>query len=193
MEVLDLSLAGIKLVRPKIFYDERGFFGECYRKSLYSAQGISCEFVQDNHSYSKKGTLRGMHFQRNPGQAKLVTVAVGKIFDVVVDIRKESPTFGQWLGICLDDVNHEQLYIPVGFAHGFCVLSEEAHVFYKVSSVYDPKEEKGFRFDDPDVGIEWPLIATQVSQRDQEMPYFQSLFKIDEPLFFQSPAEEIIK
>lgn len=172
MEVQELSLSGLKLIKPRVFNDDRGFFLESYKSSLYAAAGIEHPFVQDNHSFSKKGTLRGLHFQRRPGQAKLVTVIQGKIFDVAVDIRPESPTFGKWEGVYLDGTSCEQLYIPVGFAHGFCVVSETANVLYKVSSVYDPAEEMGFRFDDPEVGVVWPESSPLLSLRDQQSPLF---------------------
>jgi len=167
MEVVELAFAGVKRVRPKTFFDERGFFRETFRQSLYEASGIDVAFVQDNHSFSKRGTIRGMHFQRSPGQAKLVTVMEGKIFDVVVDVRPESPTFGRWEGVYLDAASGDQLYVPVGFGHGFCVVSEQAHVCYKVSSVYDPAEERGFAFNDPFVGICWPVAEPLLSERDR--------------------------
>jgi dTDP-4-dehydrorhamnose 3,5-epimerase len=168
MEVKELSLPGVKWIRPKIFSDDRGFFRETFRKPLYQGAGIECDFVQDNHSFSKWGTIRGMHFQRSPGQAKLVTVMRGKIFDVFVDIRPNSPTFGKWDGCYLDAA--EQIFIPVGYAHGFCVVSDEAHVFYKVSNLYDPAEERNFRFDDPFVAIEWPIDTPLLSERDSKSP-----------------------
>lgn len=170
MKVETLSLNGVKLLRPKIFFDARGFFRETFRKPLYEQAGIPSDFVQDNHSFSKRGTIRGMHFQRSPGQAKLVTVMQGKIFDVVVDVRPESPTFGKWEGVDLDASTGVQLFIPVGFAHGFCVVSDEAHVCYKVSSVYDPLEERCFRYDDPFVGIQWPEANPLLSERDRASP-----------------------
>ena len=168
MDVEELSLEGVRKIRPKIFLDDRGFFRETFRRPLYAAAGIDVDFCQDNHSFSKQGTVRGMHFQRLPGQAKLVSVMQGKIFDVVVDIRPLSPTFGKWEGVYLDEA--EQLFIPVGFAHGFCVMSETAHVCYKVSTVYDPLEERSFRFDDPFVGIVWPVEAPLLSERDRVAP-----------------------
>lgn len=168
-----LGLPGLKRIYPKIFKDDRGFFLETYHAFLYAQAGIPDVFVQDNHSWSKRGTLRGMHFQRVPGQAKLVSVVQGKIFDVVVDIRPESPAFGQWQGVYLDGESRVQLFIPVGFAHGFCVLSESADVVYKVSSLYDPAEEKGFRFDDPAVGICWPVEAPLLSPKDRDAPSFK--------------------
>jgi dTDP-4-dehydrorhamnose 3,5-epimerase len=177
MDVTNLSLEGLKLIQPAIFADDRGFFTEHYRKPLYASHGILCDFVQDNHSYSKKGTLRGMHFQTAPGQAKLVSVIDGEIFDVVVDIRPDSPTFGRWEGVVLDGKKREQLFIPAGFAHGFCVTSESAHVFYKVSALYDPATEKGFRFDDPRVGIEWPKLDLLLSSRDQMAPLLHEVIR----------------
>ena len=176
MEVVNLSLSGLKLVRPRMFADARGFFRETYRQPIYHTMGIDLPFVQDNHSFSKKGTVRGMHFQRYPGQAKLVSVISGTIFDVAVDIRPKSPTWGKWEGVFLDGIKGEQLFVPVGFAHGFCVMSDEAHVLYKVSSVYDSQEEKGFAFDDPDIGIEWPISDPIVSERDRTSPQFKELF-----------------
>lgn len=175
MQITDLNLAGLKLIKPKVFSDSRGFFMESFQQSLLEAAGLPAYFPQDNHSYSQKDCIRGMHFQSTPGQAKLIRVAVGKIFDVAVDIRPDSPTFGQWEGVILDDESHCQLFIPVGFAHGFCVLSEEAHVMYKVTSPYDPKTEKGFRFDDPEINIQWPTENPLFSERDQKAPFFSEL------------------
>ncbi len=177
MEIKDLSLPGVKFIRPKIFHDDRGFFRETFRRPLYHQVGIDCDFVQDNHSFSKKGTIRGMHFQRTPGQAKLVTVMEGKIFDVFVDIRPDSPTFGQWDGVYLDSSLGEQIFVPVGYAHGFCVVSEHAHVCYKVSNIYDPKEERSFRFDDPLVGIHWPLDTPLISDRDRNSPLLKEAIR----------------
>ncbi len=175
MDVQDLALPGVKLLKTKVFVDERGFFRETFRKPLYSERGITCDFVQDNHSYSSQGTLRGMHFQRRPGQAKLVSVMLGTIYDVVVDIRRDSPTFKQWIGVHLDATRGEQLFIPVGYAHGFCVLSPEAHLCYKVSTIYDPAEEKSFRFDDPEVNIQWPIATPTISDRDRQAPLFHEV------------------
>lgn len=172
LHITNLSLDGPKLIKTKAFSDDRGFFWECYRKELYQKSGIEFDFVQDNHSYSKKDVLRGMHFQRSPGQVKLVSVLLGKILDVVVDIRSGSPTFGLWESVILDAEKKEQLLVPIGFAHGFLVLSDDAHVFYKVSSPYDPQEEKTFRFDDPTIGIEWPIKNPLVSERDLAAPWF---------------------
>ena len=167
-----MKLEGLKIIQPKVFKDSRGFFFETFRQSW-----IDTLFVQDNHSYSSKGTIRGMHFQSFPGQAKLIRCAEGKIFDVAVDIRPDSPTFGEWEGVTLDSENHAQLFIPVGFAHGFCVLSDHAHVMYKVSAHYDPATEKGFRFDDPDLNIGWPIEDIVVSERDKQSPFFKEIFR----------------
>jgi dTDP-4-dehydrorhamnose 3,5-epimerase len=161
-------------MEPVVHGDERGFFQETYRRSLLAELGVHDEFVQDNHSRSRLGVLRGMHFQ--PGQAKLVRCARGSIVDVVVDIRPASAAFGRWEAFPLDDVAHRQLYVPDGFAHGFCVTSELADVIYKVSTYYDPAAESGFRFDDPAVGIEWPQgIELAVSDRDRTAPLLSEL------------------
>ncbi|NGX51068.1 MAG: dTDP-4-dehydrorhamnose 3,5-epimerase [Chlamydiae bacterium] len=173
MDIEELSLNGAKLITPKIYEDERGFFIEAFHEKRY--QSLESPFVQDNHSYSKQGVIRGMHFQSEPGQAKLVRAAVGKIYDVIVDIRSDSPTFGKWLGVFLDDQSHQQLFIPSGFAHGFCTLTPEAHVLYKVSSPFCAETERGFRYDDPEVAIKWPVEDPIVSERDQNSPYFYEM------------------
>jgi dTDP-4-dehydrorhamnose 3,5-epimerase len=173
MQTIDTRLDGPLVVKPAIHGDARGFFVETYRRNLYAELGIAEEFVQDNHSRSRRGVVRGMHFQ--PGQAKLVRCARGEILDVLVDIRPGSPTFGQWEGFTLGEEGGEQLYCPDGFAHGFCVLSEVADVVYKVSTYYDPSAEAGFRYDDPDVGIEWPAVDLHPSQRDKAAPSLAEL------------------
>jgi dTDP-4-dehydrorhamnose 3,5-epimerase len=170
MRVLETSLEGVLLVEPNVHGDERGFFAETYRANVWADAGIDVEFVQDNHSRSRRGTLRGMHFQTDPGQAKLVRCARGRILDVVVDLRRGSDTFGRWDAQELDDTGLRQLWIPVGFAHGFCVLSDEADVVYKCSSYYDPATEAGIAFDDPRVGIAWPDLELTVSERDRTAP-----------------------
>jgi dTDP-4-dehydrorhamnose 3,5-epimerase len=170
MEVLPTRLAGLVLLAPSVFGDERGFFVETYRSELWSQHGIPTEFAQDNHSRSRRGTLRGIHFQTHPGQGKLVRCARGSVLDVVVDLRRDSPTFGEWEAVELDDERHLQLWIPVGFGHGFCVLSETADFVYKCTNVYDAATESGIRFDDPDVGIEWPDIELLYSDRDRTAP-----------------------
>ncbi|UUY04110.1 dTDP-4-dehydrorhamnose 3,5-epimerase [Svornostia abyssi] len=170
------SLDGILLIEPAVHGDHRGFFHESYRENDWSAAGIPSTWVQDNHSRSRKGIVRGMHFSLGEGQAKLVRCGRGKILDVVVDLRRASPTYGQWEGHVLDDETLQQLYIPIGFAHGFCVLSDVADVIYKCSSYYDPAVERGFRFDDPDVGIAWPQdLELDVSERDRTAPLLREI------------------
>lgn len=177
MEVIDLSLSGLKLIKPRVFADSRGFFLESYREDRYKEAGIACGFVQDNHSRSVKGTLRGLHYQSQPGQAKLLRVTSGKIFDVAVDIRPASPTFGKWEGVYLDSSEHHQLFIPVGFAHGFCVVSDSADVLYKASNNYDPATECTLQWDDPSVGVAWPDVEPILSARDQRAESFVDLKK----------------
>jgi dTDP-4-dehydrorhamnose 3,5-epimerase len=173
MESIPTRLDGPVLVAPKLHGDERGFFMETYRRNAYAELGIDVEFVQDNHSRSRRGVVRGMHFQ--PGQAKLVRCGRGEVLDVLVDIRRDSPTFGHWEGFLLSDANAHQLYCPDGFAHGFCVVSDEADVIYKVSTYYDPEAESGFRYDDPAVGIEWPDVELIPSARDSSAPALADL------------------
>lgn len=170
MRALAVRLAGPVLIEPVVHGDERGFFQETYRRGGFAALGIVEEFVQDNHSRSRGGIVRGMHLQ--PGMAKLIRCARGAIFDVIVDVRRGSPTFGEWEGFELSDANHHQLYCPDGFAHGFCVLSDEADVVYKTSTYYDRDAELGFAFDDPAVGIEWPDRGAELvsSARDASAP-----------------------
>jgi dTDP-4-dehydrorhamnose 3,5-epimerase len=167
MQVEDLPLAGAKLIRPKVFRDSRGFFFESYSEPLYRGAGMPERWVQDNHSKSGRDTLRGLHYQSKPGQAKLVRVTHGRVFDVIVDIRPQSSSYGQWHGLYVDAEEHAQVYIPVGFAHGFCVLSEIAEVQYKVSTPYDASTECAIRWNDPDLGVSWPIDDPILSQRDQ--------------------------
>ena len=174
MNRLATRLDGPVLIEPAVHGDARGFFLETFRASALKELGLHDEWVQDNHSRSAHGVLRGMHFQ--PGMAKLIRCARGEILDVVVDIRPGSSSFGRWEGFPLDDESHHQLYVPDGFGHGFCVLSESADVLYRCSDYYDPRREAGFRFDDPDVGIEWPEgIAFQTSERDRGAPLLREL------------------
>ena len=167
---LPTRLDGLALLSPRVHADERGFFVETYSRASYREAGVDVEFVQDNHSRSARAALRGLHYQRRPGQAKLVRAARGRIWDVAVDIRPGSPTFGQWEAFELDDISHRQLFVPVGFAHGFCVLSDVADVTYKVSSPYDGAEERGIAWDDPDIGIAWPIDEPILSTRDRSNP-----------------------
>jgi dTDP-4-dehydrorhamnose 3,5-epimerase len=171
MNRLPTRLDGLVLLAPPVHGDARGFFVETYRADAWAAHGVPTEFVQDNQSRSRRGTLRGLHFQTHPGQGKLVRVARGRVLDVVVDLRRGSPTFGEWEGVELDDEQGRQLYIPVGFGHGFCVLSEIADFVYKCTAYYDAATEKGIRFDDPDVGVEWPGdVELLYSDRDRDAP-----------------------
>jgi dTDP-4-dehydrorhamnose 3,5-epimerase len=170
MKKLPTKLEGPVLLEPVVHGDARGSFHETFREDRLAELGITEAWLQDNHSRSARGVLRGMHFQLGRGQAKLVRCARGAVVDVVVDIRRDSPAYGQWEAFELDDDQHRQLYVPVGFAHGFCVLSESADVLYKCSSYYDPEQERTIAFDDPDIGIEWPDLELTVSERDRAAP-----------------------
>jgi dTDP-4-dehydrorhamnose 3,5-epimerase len=171
MRTLPTSLADVVLIEPTVHGDHRGFFAETFRADDWAAAGIDVAFVQDNHSRSRRGTLRGLHFQTAPGQAKLIRCARGAIFDVVVDLRRGSPTFGRWQGFVLDDESLRQLFVPIGFAHGFCVTSDVADVVYKCSSYYDAATESGIAYDDPAIGVEWPVqLEPVVSERDSTAP-----------------------
>jgi dTDP-4-dehydrorhamnose 3,5-epimerase len=167
---LDTEIEDLVLVEPEVHGDERGFLVETYSAEAWREVGIDSEFVQDNHSRSRGNILRGLHFQTTPGQAKLVRCLRGRIWDVAVDLRRDSPTYRRWEGYELDDERHRQLFVPVGFAHGFCVLSDTADVHYRLSSYYDPATEAGIAWDDPDVGVEWPLAEPQLSERDRSAP-----------------------
>lgn len=170
MKVMKCSLEGILLFEPSIYADNRGFFLESFEQERYRALGITEEFVQDNHSRSAKNVLRGLHFTKKKPQAQLLTVMRGKIFDVVVDIRKNSPTFGSWFGTELSDQGIRQVYMKHGFAHGFCVLSDYADLHYKVSQQYDPSDDGGLLWNDPAIGIDWPVDTPIVSKRDKNHP-----------------------
>ena len=174
MQVSKTPIDGLLTIKPKIFADPRGMFYEVYSENKYEEYGIPC-FVQDNHSVSKKGVLRGLHYQVNPGQGKLVRVTRGEVFDVAVDIRKQSPTYGKWWGLSLSETNNFQLYIPIGFAHGFCVLSELAEVLYKCSDYYSPENERGILWNDPDLAIDWPVKDPILSEKDAVYPLFSEL------------------
>ena len=165
-----LKIPDVILVEPRSFPDNRGFFLESFKESVFVSNGIKARFVQDNLSHSIHGVLRGLHYQKNPkAQAKLVTALRGKIFDVAVDIRKNSPTFGKWVGEILSEINHKLLYIPEGFAHGFCVMSEEADVLYKVSTEYSPENEAGIIWNDPDINIVWPIDKPLLQEKDSKL------------------------
>jgi dTDP-4-dehydrorhamnose 3,5-epimerase len=172
---LPTKLDGVVLVEPEVHGDSRGFMLESFSRDAWAELGVEVEFVQHNHSRSAKGTLRGIHFQTEPGQAKLIRCPRGEILDVAVDLRRGSPTYGQWEAHLLDDVGHRQLFVPVGFGHGFAVLSEVADVTYLVSSLYDPATESGIAWDDPDVGVEWGVEEPLLSERDKSAPRLSDL------------------
>ncbi|MHA3025191.1 dTDP-4-dehydrorhamnose 3,5-epimerase [Chromohalobacter israelensis] len=175
MKVTETRLPGVLIIEPKVFGDHRGFFLETYQTERYREAGIEWPFVQDNHSRSQRGVLRGMHLQRSRPQGKLVSVSRGTVYDVAVDIDPASPTFGQYVGVELSDENHLQLWIPPGYAHGFCVLSEEADFQYKCTDYYYPQDETGLLWNDPDVGIDWPIESPQLSTKDQRLPTLRQL------------------
>jgi dTDP-4-dehydrorhamnose 3,5-epimerase len=167
---LETKLDGVVLIEPQVHGDSRGFMLESFSRDAWAEHGVGVEFVQHNHSRSSKGTLRGIHFQTEPGQAKLVRCPRGAILDVAVDLRRGSATYGQWEAHVLDDETHRQLFVPVGFGHGFAVLSEVADVSYLVSSLYDPLTEAGIAWDDPDVAVDWQVEDPLLSERDKSAP-----------------------
>jgi dTDP-4-dehydrorhamnose 3,5-epimerase len=175
MKISETALPGVLLIELQIFADARGSFMETWRWDRYEEHGVPARFVQDNISFSLHGVLRGLHFQNPHGQGKLIYVLQGEIFDVAVDIRLGSPTFGQWLGVRLSEYNHHQLYIPDGFAHGFCVLSPTALVSYKCTDVYHPQSEGGILWNDPDLGIEWPIARPLLSPKDAAFPLLREI------------------
>jgi dTDP-4-dehydrorhamnose 3,5-epimerase len=172
MKVTTTKLHGLKLIDPAVFGDHRGFFMESYSSRLYADKGIDCVFIQDNHSLSAEaGVLRGLHYQLNPkAQSKLVRVTAGAIYDVVVDIRQGSPTFGQWEGFILSASNKRQLFIPQGFAHGFCTLVPQTELLYKVDEFYSPEHDRGIAWNDPALAIDWPLLQPVLSDKDAKQP-----------------------
>jgi dTDP-4-dehydrorhamnose 3,5-epimerase len=176
VKVTPTEIPDVLLIEPDVHRDERGFFVESYQRDRFRDAGIECEFVQDNHARSVKGTLRGLHFQRSPGQAKLVRATQGRVWDVAVDIRPDSKTFGKWVARELSADNHLMLFVPVGFAHGYVVLSDIAEFQYKCSWFYVADQEAGFRWDDPDVGVEWPIADPILSKRDQQSPALRDLY-----------------
>ncbi|MDH5571374.1 MAG: dTDP-4-dehydrorhamnose 3,5-epimerase, partial [Gammaproteobacteria bacterium] len=175
-KVTPTAIPDVLIIEPKVFGDERGFFFESFnKKSFAESTGVICEFVQDNHSKSTKGVLRGLHYQVKQPQGKLVQVVSGEVFDVVVDIRKSSPTFGQWIGVNLSAENKKQMWIPEGFAHGFLVLSDNAVLIYKTTDYYSPASERCIRWDDAELGIDWPLTETPIlSEKDTKGVNFTS-------------------
>lgn len=175
MKVTETVLPGVFIIEPKIFPDARGFFVETYNKERYAACGIAVDFVQDNLSFSSKGVLRGLHYQNPHSQGKLVYVLQGEVRDVVVDIRHASPKFGQWTAVTLSSENKKQLYIPPGFAHGFCVLSETALFTYKCTEFYHPECDGGLRWDDPELAIDWPVTSPILSEKDGKLPLLRDI------------------
>ena len=181
--VTEFELQGLRLIDLKVYRDDRGFFTERYQRDVFSRAGIPVEFVQDNHSRSIPGVIRGLHYQHHPGQGKLVGVVRGKILDVAVDLRRGSPTFGKWVSVELSDEKGQMLWIPPGFAHGFCALGvEPADVIYKVDAPYSPSSEGGIRFDDPDLNIVWPVSQPVLSEKDKKLQTFAEYSK--NPVFF---------
>jgi dTDP-4-dehydrorhamnose 3,5-epimerase len=188
MKIITCHLDGILLIEPSIFEDDRGFFLESFEEKRYREVGIAEKFVQSNHSRSRKNVLRGMHFTRRKPQAQLLTVLHGVIFDVVVDLRNGSPSFGRWFGEQLGDGKPRQIYMPHGFAHGFCVLSDWADVHYKVSQRYNPHDEGGLIWNDPEVAIDWPISAPIMSRRDAQYALLKNLSSEQLPSFAISPT-----
>ena len=183
MLIENLSIPDVKLIKPRFFPDARGFFMQTYHEQQYCKAGINARFVQDSWSRSIQGVLRGLHYQLKQAQDKLVSVIRGEVFDVAVDIRCGSPTFGKWVGTILSEKNHHQLFIPKGFAHGFCVLSDEVDFVYKCSDFYTPGDEYSLRWNDPDLGIQWPGLDFLVSEKDQTAPLLKHTPRNHLPVF----------
>lgn len=177
MKIIQTELAGVLIFEPKVFGDQRGFFLENFQTERYRDAGIQLPFVQDNHSRSQHGVLRGLHFQRSRPQGKLVSVSRGSVYDVAVDINPDSPTCGQFVGIELNDVNHRQLWIPPGYAHGFCVTSEIADFHYKCTDLYYPQDEGGLIWNDPEINIPWPVDSPKLSPKDLCNPTLRQLLE----------------
>ena len=175
MEIITTEFPGLVLIKPKIFGDARGYFYESWTKERYESVGITEDFVQDNVSFSSRGVLRGLHYQKPHTQGKLVSVLMGEVWDVVVDLCRGSPTFGKWQGFTLTGEHKEQLYVPRGFAHGFCVLSETALFQYKCTDKYSPESERGIIWNDPTLAIPWPVREPVISEKDTKHPYFKDL------------------
>jgi dTDP-4-dehydrorhamnose 3,5-epimerase len=170
MEIENLAIPELKLIKPRVFPDDRGFFMQTYHEKQYRDAGIDVRFVQDNWSRSTKGVLRGLHYQLKHAQDKLISVIRGEVFDVAVDIRQGSPTFGKWVGTILSEENRHQLFVPKGFAHGFCVLSDEVDLIYKCSDFYTPGDEYGIMWNDPAIGIDWPMTDVILADKDLQAP-----------------------
>jgi dTDP-4-dehydrorhamnose 3,5-epimerase len=185
MNIIPTELPGVTIIEPNVFGDARGFFMETWSRDRYRAAGLPAMFAQDNVSFSGRGVLRGLHFQNPHAQGKLVYVLSGEVFDVAVDVRRGSPTFGRWVGVTLSSENKRQFYVPPGYAHGFCVTSESAVFAYKCSDVYHPETERTIRWNDPQIAIDWPLAQPTVSQRDSSAPLLCEL----PPIYFPSCLE----
>jgi dTDP-4-dehydrorhamnose 3,5-epimerase len=181
MNTIQTTLPGVVIIEPKVFGDARGFFMETWNRPRYEAAGLPGGFIQDNISSSRKGVLRGLHYQKPFAQGKLLSVFEGEIFDVAVDIRRGSPDFGRWVGVLLSSENRRQLYVPPGFAHGFCVVSDRALVTYKCTEVYHPEADHGVRWDDPRIGIDWPVTDPAVSDKDRRAPLLDAIAPGDLP------------
>jgi dTDP-4-dehydrorhamnose 3,5-epimerase len=185
VKVIPTALPGVLVIEPQVHRDSRGFFAETYHAARYAAAGVDATFVQDNHSRSVRHTLRGLHAQLARPQAKLLRVLRGTIFDVVVDVRRGSPTFKRWISVELSDENFRQIFVPIGFAHGFCVLSEVAEVEYKCSDVYQAGDELGLAWNDPEIGVAWPVAAPLLSDKDR---HGRTLAELDDRLPCYAPA-----
>ncbi|MBW9261407.1 MAG: dTDP-4-dehydrorhamnose 3,5-epimerase [Candidatus Thiodiazotropha sp. (ex. Lucinisca nassula)] len=184
MEVVETKIPGVLLLKPKVFGDQRGWFMESWQNERYASLGIPEQFVQDNMAYSEQGVLRGLHIQNPYGQGKLVQAIKGEVFDVAVDVRKGSPWFGQWVGVHLSETNHHQFYVPVGFAHGYLVLSEEAIFAYKCTDHYHPETQFSVRWDDPEIGIEWPVgLNPLLAEKDRDAPLLSEIPEETLPLY----------
>jgi len=177
MQITQTNLPGVLVIEPKVFKDARGFFLETFQAERYRAAGINPNFVQDNHSRSQKGVLRGLHFQKTKPQGKLINVSQGVVYDVAADVNPESPTFGQYFAIELSDVNHTQLWIPAGYAHGFCVLSDSADFHYRCTEYYDPQDEAGVLWNDPQININWPIKSPLLSEKDKQLPLLKDFVR----------------
>lgn len=183
IKYIKTDIPGVLLLEPKVFEDSRGFFMETFHQEKYAEAGIDHTFIQDNYSHSTQGTLRGLHYQLKHPQGKLIYVITGEIFDVAVDIRQGSPTFGQCVGEYLSDQNRRQIFIPEGFAHGFCVISETADVLYKTTDLYNPDDEYGVLWSDPDIGIDWPVKAPIVSDKDKQYSRLRDALETQLPIY----------
>jgi dTDP-4-dehydrorhamnose 3,5-epimerase len=188
MNLIQTELPGVTIIEPKVFGDARGYFMETFNQARYEALGLPPRFVQDNVSSSRRGVLRGLHFQNPFGQGKLVYVLQGEVFDVAVDIRLGSPTVGQWVGVTLSSENKRQFYVPPGYAHGFCVTSETCLFAYKCTELYHPETERGVRWNDPAIGIEWPIAEPLVSEKDARAPLLAEISPIHLPQGLEAAA-----